>query len=158
MNWQPRRFKPDYLRICALYWSGRTQKEIAEITGFSPIHVGNIIGCDESQEILRELSQRTLDTVLDVQTEAQAYAPLCLGEKFNLALNAKDERVRNIACTDILAMAGHQPVRRISVEKPDTVVKHYEGLTDDEIRSRVFADLGIKVDSERAEPPTPTVH
>ncbi len=156
-TWTPRRFKPLHMRVCTLYWSGLAFAEVGEAVGLSAEHVRRVVESEPGQALLVELSARTLDTVLDVQTVAQAYAPMAIDEKLRLMLHGRDERVRNIAAGDILAIAGHQPVKRISIERPDPVNEKYKGLTDDELRAHVLAELGVAPEASGV-PESETVH
>lgn len=138
----PKRFGPHHLQICILHWDGLKVPEIAKRIGCSKQLVSNILNCPEGLEILEQFRQRTLDTVLDTQIAAQAYAPQALETLVHLMLESKDDRVRKTACTDILAMAGHQPVKRIAVERPEQLEEKYRGMSDDEIKQLVLRELG----------------
>ncbi len=139
--WQPRKRRPEHLHVLRLYFAGMTQVDIARVTGYTPQHVGNIVNLPESEEILRELERKTIDTILDVQADAQAIAPVIFEEKIRLALHSADERVRNVACSDILAIAGHQPVKRVQVENIDRGAEDsYEGLSEEEMRAKLIAE------------------
>lgn len=146
--WQPRKFTPRHLRICTLKWSGWSNIEIAQTVRCSEQLVSMVLASDEGQAILEELGRRTLDTVLDVQAEAQAFAPDALHELVGLMYNGKDERVRKTACTDILALAGHQPVKRIAIERPDPVVDKYRDQTEDQIRKQLIQELALSEGNE----------
>ena len=139
--WQPRKFRPDHIRTIRLYWQGYTAGEIATFIGASEQHVRLIINSDEGQSMLAALKNHTINSMDEIQDEMQLAAPLAAREKIRLALEAQDERVRNIACTDILAIAGHSPVKRVSVERTDKVGEDVENLTEDQIRERILADL-----------------
>lgn len=140
-TWQPRKFKPDHIRIVRLCWQGYTHAEIANFLGMSNAHVTLVLACDESQAMLAELRRHSINSMDEVQDEMQLVAPLAAREKIRLALEANDERVRNIACSDILAIAGHSPVKRVSVERGDVEKEDISMLSEDEIRSRILADI-----------------
>ncbi len=72
-----------------------------------------------------------------------------------LAMTAQDERVRNIACSDILAMSGHQPVKRVVLERPDPVAEEFRDKSTEELRRVVLEKLGYEVPTP---PTTETVH
>lgn len=142
-TWTPRKLKPDHLLVARLWLQGLNNQEIAQATGYHPYHVGRIVASPQFQDILKEISERTIDTSFDLRADAQAVAPAVFNEKVRLALHGADERVRNIACTDVLNIAGHVPVRRVEfdnvTEKPDP----YAGKSEDEIRKELAKDLGL---------------
>jgi len=127
--------------VLRLYYQGHTNAEIAAITGFSDQHVTDIINTDSSKEILGRFQDKTIETILDVQSDAQAIAPAIFEEKIRLALGAKSEQVRNNACSDILAIAGHKPIDRVSLamDRPDK--DPYEGKSEAEIREAIISEL-----------------
>jgi hypothetical protein len=130
------------MRICVLHWNGLSAAEVASAVRRTPQTVSNVINSDEGMEILAELGRRSLDTVLDVQATAQAYAPSAIEELVRLMFESKDDRVRKTSCTDILAIAGHQPVKRIAIERPDPVVDRYREMTEEQIKEKLLAELG----------------
>ena len=162
-TWQPKRFSPAHYRVVYLYWSGvpgqagpqATVTEIANYVGYSATHIQQILASDQAQEILQELHEKKLDTISDIEIAAQALAPEIFQEKVRLALRANDERVRNSACTDVLAIAGHQPVKRVSIERPDAVKERYGAMTDEELRKMIRDELGT---APVPAPSTDSVH
>lgn len=148
-TWEPKKLNPTHYRILLLHWHGLSHGEIAAELGVAAQTVSSLVCSEAGEAILSELAKRSLDTVADVQLVAQALAPAVMEEKARLALGAKDERVRNIACTDILNMAGHQPVRRVLVEKADSIDEAYRDKSVEELRQVVLEKLGIV-----ATPPT----
>ena len=139
---QPKRFSPIHLRICVMHWHGLSAGEIASAVRRTPQTVSNVINSDEGMEILAELGRRSLDTVMEVQAVAQAYAPSAIEQLVHLMFESKDDRVRKTSCTDILAIAGHQPVKRIAIERPDPVSEKYREMTEDQIKEKLLAELG----------------
>lgn len=144
MNWQPRRFRPQHIQIVRLAWQGYEQQEIASFLGCSSGHVSQILACDEARAIMEGLRQHAISSMDEVQDEAQLVAPLVMREKIRLALDAQDERVRNIACTDILAIAGHTPVKKLQIERNDPKLDEIERKTPEELREGLRALIGLK--------------
>ena len=142
-NWTPRKWKPIHLQVARLYFQGYNNVEIAAATGLNFQYISQIINGPDFTTMLQELTERTLDTVIDVQQDAQAIAPRIFEEKVSLALSAKDERVRNTACSDILEIAGHRPVTRMVVERAPSVRDELSDKTEEEIRLKILEDLGI---------------
>jgi predicted transcriptional regulator len=144
MNWQPRRFRPQHIQVVRLTWQGYSQQEIAEFLGVSSGHVSQVLGCDEAQAMLKQLTQHAISSMDEVQDEVQLVAPLVMREKIRLALDAQDERVRNIACTDILAIAGHTPVKKLQIERNDPRQDELERKTPEELRAGLRSLIGLK--------------
>jgi len=129
-----RKFRPLHMLILRLHFQGWTADEIGQELDCSAQTVYRIVGLPESLEILEMFQKKTVDTILDISGDLQAVAPAVFEEKLKLALKAKDERVRNIACTDILNMAGHSPIKRVQVEQVDPVEDKYKGKSAEQIR------------------------
>ena len=140
VKWNPRRFKPSHLHVVRMHWNGMTNGEIAKETGYSYIHVHNIIASEEAQEILALLTSRTLDTIIDIQAEAQAAAPLVFEEKLKIALGCTDVRTKNSACTDILNMAGHQPIKRVQIQRSDIPIE-FDSKSEEEIKKFIREEV-----------------
>lgn len=138
-----------------LHFQGLSNLEIASQLNVTPQHVSNVLCTPEAQELLAQLQENTLDTILDVQTQAQAIAPLVFEEKVRLALTAKDEKVRTTNCKDILDIAGHMPVRRVVVETPDRQAERFDKMTIQELQAEMLGELNME--AAPAEPEV-TVH
>jgi predicted transcriptional regulator len=139
-----KRLKPAHLLVIRLFWAGHTYVEIADKTGYSNQQVMNIIHNEESQEILSQLQGAALDTADEVQSELALIAPAVLDKKIRLALSSADDRVANSACTDLLHMAGHSPVKRITVDRASEVQKKYEGLSEEQLREKLLESFSPK--------------
>lgn len=148
-NFNPRVWKPIYLRILRLYWMGEQQVEIARRLGVSTATVGSVINSDRGKEILTQLQNETFDSMLAVMNEAQAVAPELLQEKIKLALYSPDERIRTRNTSDLLAIAGHVPLHRVSIERPDPLDKKYENITPEQLKVEL---LKIKDSTSQAPP------
>lgn len=149
-----RRYNPTHLAILRLWaHGGMTHAEVAAIVGCSSGLVSQVVGSPLAQELLGTLQDKILDTTLDVQQTLQAAAPLVMQEKLRLALNARNESVRNSACTDIIHMAGHMPLRRMQIEQTVEQKDKFEGLSEEQIREQIYASLRPKARIESADPP-----
>lgn len=152
-NWTPRKLSPRHLQVIRYHWQGDTADEIALKTRYIPEHISTIINSEAGQEALRELSSGSLDSTTFVETLAQAMAPVCMEELFRLATGSVDERVRKSSCRDVLDIAGHVPVRRISLERVDPVADKYSDLTEEQLREMALGGKGQREAEERG-----TVH
>jgi hypothetical protein len=101
----------------------------------------NVLHDQSAQEILAQLQDGAMDSMEEVHRQLNDVAPRVLRKKINLALNSADEKVSNAACTDLLHMAGHMPVKRVRIEQPNDLDKKYEGLTEDEIKQKILDQL-----------------
>lgn len=156
-TWKPRRLTPAHLEVFRLYFQGYSQLDIAKLTGYDRAWICKMLNGPDANDLLEQFQAKTINTILDVQSDAQAIAPRVFEEKIRLALNAKDERTRNIACTDILNMAGHRPIHRVVMENADPVLDKYADLTEDQLREQL-AGKPIVVVETVSKPEEPTLH
>ena len=133
--------RPIHTRIVLLHWDGYTNKEISVLLNVSPATVSDVLNSGPAQEMMQKVVNGTIDTMMEIQAKAQAVAPLALEEKISLALEDKDPRIRSTNCKDLLEMAGHRPVERISIERPDPVGEKYKEKTEQEIREELLREL-----------------
>jgi hypothetical protein len=143
MPYQPRKFKPVHVQIVRLCWQGYSAVEIAQFLGISEIHVRNIINCDEAQAMLSQMKEHAINSSDEIQDEAQLVAPLVMREKIRLALEAGDERVRNVACSDILAIAGHTAVKKLEISRSENSRDDLTRKTPRELQEDILKDMGI---------------
>lgn len=137
MSYSPKRLKQAHLDMVTLHLAGETNYNIAAKMGYTAQQVSNILNSPEVLEILAALRNETIDTMGQVQAEAQLYAPEILRRKIEYALKGDDARVRNTAQTEILQIAGHAPVRRISVEAKSQLEEKYANKTEAELRALI---------------------
>jgi predicted transcriptional regulator len=137
-----KRLKPAHLLMIRLFWAGHTYVEIADKTGYTSQQVMNVLHSEESQEILSQLQGNALDTADEVQSELALVAPAVLDKKIRLALSSPDDRVANSACTDLLHMAGHSPVKRVTIDRANENQKKYEGLSEEQLREKLLESFG----------------
>ncbi len=149
-QYQPKNFKPEHIHIVRLHWQGYSNTEIAQHLQLSETHVSVVINCDAAKQLLNELREHTIDGYAETQDDFQLVLPLIRREKIRLALESGDERIRNMACSDILAIAGHSPVRRLEITR-GSAQQAIDKLTPEQLRDAILADIGAKL----AEPETP---
>ncbi len=137
--WNPARWKPLYTQIIRLYWQGLEQVEVAKQLSCSEQLVGNVVRSDHGREILKSLEDKTFDSMLQVITMAQAVAPEMFNEKVKLALHSADEKIRTRNTAELLAIAGHTPVHRVSIERPDPILETYKNRTPEQLRAALIA-------------------
>lgn len=146
MSYSPKRLKPAHLDMVTMHLAGDTNADIALKMGYTSQQISNILNSPEVLEMLQLLRDESLNTMGQVQAEAQLYAPEILRKKIEYALRGDDARVRNTAQTEILNIAGHVPVRHITVESKSLVVEKYKDKSEEELRAMV-----------RGEPPQSNV-
>lgn len=137
MAYSPQRLRPAHLDMVTLHLAGESNADIGLRLGYTAQQVSNILNCPEVLEILSALRDESLNTMSQVQATAQLYAPEMLRRKVDYAMHGTDDRVRNLAQTEILNLAGHVPVRHISVENKNSVLEKYKDKTEDELRAIV---------------------
>lgn len=125
-----------------LHWQGESNTDIAMMTDYTPQQVSNIIASAEAQELLAGLRAEVVDTMAQVQTDAQFVAPVLFENIIALAMHAGDERVKLHANIAALGIAGHVPVRRVQVQGDSAVTKKFEDMTEDEIKASIIGELG----------------
>jgi len=136
--WNPTRWKPFYTQVIRLYWQGLEQREVAAQLGCSEALVGNVLRSDHGREILKQLDDKTFDSMLEVITAAQAVSMEMFNEKVKLALHSADEKIRTRNTAELLAIAGHTPVHRVSIERPDAILKEYENQTPAQLKAALL--------------------
>jgi len=137
------KYSPLCLRVCQFYWYGENHDQIAKRFGLTKSHVQSILAAPESQAIIDELVNHTMDTMLQVATQAQAIAPIIMQEKIRLALEDPDSKVRTTNCKDILEMAGHAPIKRIQLNRPDANSEKHKDMSESELRENLKRKIGI---------------
>lgn len=137
MAYSPKRLRPVHLEMVTLHLAGDSNVDIGNKLGYTAQQVSNILNCPEVVEILQCLKDESINTMSQVQAEAQMYAPEMLRRKIDYAMHGTDDRVRNLAQTEVLNLAGHVPVRHISVENKNTILEKYKDKTEEELRAIV---------------------
>jgi len=156
-----RRLSPRDFRILFLWVRGLSFIEIAERVSAetgrscSAALVSKVVRSEAAQEILARVESHTLDTMNAVQTDLQMVAPAALARKIQIAMESKDERLANKSCTELLAMAGNGPVRRVSVEPRDAAGDKFGAKTDEQIRASLIAIAQKQTDPVSDEPDEP---
>lgn len=137
MSYSPKRLKPAHLDMVTMHLAGDTNADIALKLGYTAQQVSNILNSPDVLEMLQLLKDESLNTMAQVQAEAQLYAPEILRRKIDYALRGDDARVRNTAQTEILNIAGHVPVKHITVENKSQVVEKYKDKSEEELRAMI---------------------
>ena len=137
-TWNPTRWIPLYTQIIRLHWSGLNNIEVAAELGIAEATVSKVINCDHGQVILKQLDDKTFDSMLEIITAAQAVSREMFDEKVRLALHSSDEKIRTRNTAELLAIAGHTPVHRVSIERPDPILESYKGKTPEQLREALL--------------------
>lgn len=122
--------------MITLHLAGTSNIDIATKLGYTAQQVSNILNSEDARTIIEALNSETLNTMGQVATEIQLYAPEILRKKIDYALHGSDDRVRNQAQTELLHIAGHVPVRQVILTKNDVLDK-FKDKTEDELRAFV---------------------
>ena len=134
-------YRPRWIAVCRLHAQGYSNQEIADKVGYSVVRVSQLLNSEFAKDMQAQLLDRTLNTMLDVQTEMQSYAPMIVREKIRLALEAKSESVRDRSCRDILEMAGNGPVKRLHIERAEVVEDPYKDLSEKDLREKLLEEI-----------------
>lgn len=140
MPYSPKRLKPSHLDMVTLHLAGESNDDIGVKLGYTAQQVSNILNCPEVLEILDALRKESINSMAQVQAEVQLYAPEILRKKIDYALHGSDDRVRNAAQTELLHIAGHSPVRYVTVENKDEVLEKYKDKSEDELRKIITGE------------------
>ena len=136
----PMKLRPAHIAFIRLSWAGHTHREIADLTGYTPQRVMDVLKSPEAQSILDQLKANALDTVDDVQQELVASGPEAAAV-LQKQLYSGDEKIAQSAAVHVLHMTGHSPVKRVTVSKTSEVQKKYEDMTEDEIQNQLLGSL-----------------
>jgi predicted transcriptional regulator len=145
--WKVERLSPLHLEIIRRHFNFESGSEIALALGITQCLVSNVLNSEQGLEVVEQLWSRKFDSMLEVGQQLQAVAPYIVQEKIKLALTARDERVKNTACTDILHMAGHVPVRRVEIDdlRPDS---KFSGKSEEEMRAMILEELDTVLEAK----------
>jgi hypothetical protein len=141
MPYSPKKLNPVHLIMIRLHWQGESNIDIAMKTGYTPQQVSNVLCSEAAQTVINGLQSEVLDTMAQVQTDAQFMAPKFFDNIVKIAESATDERVRLHANLAGIGIAGHVPVRRIQVQGDTANTKKYEDMSEEEIRQDISGEL-----------------
>lgn len=133
---------PHHRKMARLVASGCQPSEIATLTGFTEAHVSRIFGSPAFQAIVNDLMERADEIAVDHRQEIQALVGPALenvSEAIHMEVaDRKDRELKLKASQDILDRAGYRkqerPVGELHLHKH----KHYQKLTDEELRDEVL--------------------
>ena len=148
-----RGIKPIHLLIFRDHMRGHTNREIASLHGITEQSVCNILQEEPIQELKKAAMEKAFDTLTDVQESLQLAAPFAIQTKISL-LSSSDDRVRNMAATDILQMSGHRPASRLIVEHEQTVERETDNKSEEELRNMILKDCLAEVEDNFTLVPT----
>lgn len=134
----PKKEKPVHRTIAYLLLKGNSQREVAEIVGCGEVTISKLCSAKWFKQLLATLAQ--LNGGSEVQALMQGAASgaaLVLIEQ----LNAKDEKVRQSAATQILDRSIGKPAQRIIQSKEVVPVDPRDEL---ELLNREIAELTAK--------------
>ena len=140
MAYEPKRLRPSHIIMIRMHMNGDSNQEIADATGYTSIQVGNIINCAKAREIIDAINADSIDTAAQVQSQAQACAPLVMEKLLEDALTSPDARVRLNAKIAWLGIAGHS-ANRITVDRGKTVADDVASKTDEHLRQEILGNL-----------------
>jgi hypothetical protein len=123
-----------------MHMNGDGNQEIADATGYTAQQVCNILGSTKAREIIDAINADSIDTAAQVQSQAQACAPLVMEKLLEDALTSPDARVRLNAKIAWLGIAGHS-ANRITVDRGKTVSNDLTSKTDEQIRQEILGSV-----------------
>lgn len=147
-KWSPIRWLPIHTQILRLHWEGKDTKVIADSLQVALDLVRNVIKSDHGEELLASLDAKTFDSMLEVHTLIQAHAPDLIQRKLALAYTGSTEAIRSKNISELLQMAGHVPVHKVVIERPDPILDKYKDKTPDMLRNELlkFKDSATALD------------
>jgi len=154
----PKRAPLLVLRLVHLESQGFTRVEIAVQTGFPMTTVNSLLASPEATYIRKQLEARAIDTIQEVQADAQIAAPVMFKVMQDIALDDNEKGPTRLAAAKaVLEMAGHAPVKTVEIRRPNPLDSDYHNKTEDEIRKEIFE--GLDDGSPRGLPsPNKSVH
>jgi hypothetical protein len=136
------------LRVVQMESQGLDRNAISAETGISLSVLGVMLSSPIADRIRKEIESRTIDTIAEVQTDAQAAAPNMFKVLQDIALDDNEKATnRIIAAKTVLEMAGHKPIQTLELRKGNPLESDYHGKTEDEIRKEIYEGLddgGVK--------------
>lgn len=74
-KWIPKKWRPEYERVVALSAAGKSNREIATIVGFTPVHVSNILNLPQATELMERIVAKMREKSLtDIPSTLQRIA------------------------------------------------------------------------------------
>lgn len=134
------KWKPHYIQVVRRYWLGETKASIATEIGVSASTIDKILNHDKAIQVIAHLEANTLDTMLEVQTAAQAVALEAIDVKIQ-GLRSGNEALRQKCATELLGLAGHTPTRKIEIKSGDAVVDKYKDKSELDLRRELLKML-----------------
>lgn len=144
-TYQFKQFKAFHLQLVLAHWNEPwvSQADLATRFGITQAWASQILTSPESREIIEQLKNRSLDTIMDVQAQLQAIAPVALQERIKIAMDAGTPiAIRDRSLQSILEMAGHSPVKRVQLQRGDPVAERIAAMSDAEIQDDLLKVVG----------------
>jgi DNA-binding MarR family transcriptional regulator len=143
MSYAYKKLTPTHIYVLRLYWSGElSHQEIADQLSLTPQTVSNIVNSEEGKKILDGLRSATLSTLEQAQAELQLITPVLLDSLIKLATSSGDDRVRSTTALRLMEMAGHVPIRRVSLEHDDErELEKYIGKSEEEVKVGLLDEI-----------------
>lgn len=129
--------KPFLTPVVRHHFLGVPVHEIAKKLKLPKDVVAGIISTQPAQELIKRLQDKAFDSMAEVESELQAAAPELLREKIRLALESNNEHIRTRNTNELLQMAGHVPMHRLMIERPDPILEKYRGMDEGQIREEL---------------------
>lgn len=137
-SYQFKTFRAFHYQLVLQHWQEPwvSQHDLARRFGITDAWCSQILTSPEALELIKQLGDRTVDTALEVQAQLQAIAPQALQERINIAMSpATPVGVRDRSLQSLLEMAGHRPVQRVQLQRPEASPPP---KTEAEIRDELF--------------------
>lgn len=134
MSYEPKYLRPAHLLIIKLHNEGVSNIDIGLQMDYTPQQVSNILTSNAAKAMLEALRENAIDTMSEVQSQAQLHAPLMFEELVKDALTAPEPKIRLRAKEVVLGIAGHS-TRNITIQRGKQDVDDLNAKSDDELRA-----------------------
>lgn len=106
----PQKLSPIHKHMCALRATGMQVQEVAEITGYTPQQVSNVLAHPDAEAMVNRLAT---DLAMRITDDVGQQIQAATGEAFqtvvHLMRNGENDRIKQVSAFDILDRGGFKP-------------------------------------------------
>lgn len=106
----PQKLSPIHKHMCALRATGMQVQEVAEITGYTPQQVSNVLAHPDADAMVNRLSTDLAMRITDdVGQQIQAATGEAFQKVVHLMRHGENDRIQQVSAFDILDRGGFKP-------------------------------------------------
>lgn len=154
-TWHTAAWGPRHRLVVMLHSVGRSNGEIAELTGYTKQTVSNVLNDPRAAYEMQDLAERVAEVAIDPAVRLSLLSNEALDEIVEEMRTARDPRVRQKAAFGILDRAGYAPAKkdeaRAAPTLPADVIERMEETTKELVSYDVDYKIVEPVPSENGD-------